>query len=143
MKHKTVGVAAEQFAGLKRKTHSFLVDNNDHKKAKHVNKNVVETISHYEYKDALLNKKCIRHSMNKIQSKNHRVWIYKINKISFSCFDDKLYIQNNEYDSLALGYQNQLEKKNYPNNYLKKLFCQAYCFDLFVSQNSFLSGILF
>ena len=48
MKHKTVGVAAEQFAGLKRKTHSFLVDNNDHKKAKHVNKNVVETISHYE-----------------------------------------------------------------------------------------------
>ena len=73
MKHKTVGVATEQFAGLKRKTHSFLVDNNDHKKAKHVNKNVVETMSHYEYKDALLNKKCIRHSMNKIQSKNHRV----------------------------------------------------------------------
>ena len=73
MKHKTVGVATEQFAGLKRKTHSFLVDNNDHKKKKRVNKSVVATISHYEYKDVLLNKNCIRHSMNKIQSKNHRV----------------------------------------------------------------------
>ena len=30
---------------------------------------------------------------------------YEINKISFSCFTDKIYIQNNEYDGLALGYQ--------------------------------------
>ena len=35
-----------------------------------MNKKVVETISHNEYKDLLLNKKCIRHSMNRIQSMN-------------------------------------------------------------------------
>ena len=42
--------------------------------------------------------------MNKIQSKDHRIGTYEINNISFSCFDDKIYIQNNGYDVLDLGY---------------------------------------
>ena len=41
--------------------YSFLVDNNEHKKSKSVNKNVAETISHNEYQDVLLNKKCVTH----------------------------------------------------------------------------------
>ena len=44
-------------------------DNSDHEKAKGINKNVVVTIIHNEYEDVLLNKKCLRHSMNRIQSK--------------------------------------------------------------------------
>ena len=63
------------------------------------------TISLNEYKDVLLNKKCLRHSVNRIQSKDHRIGTYEINKISLSCFDDKIYIQNNGCDGLALGYQ--------------------------------------
>ena len=51
-----------------------------------MNKNVVATISHNEYKDVLLNNKCIRHSMNRIQSKDHRIGTYEINKISLSYF---------------------------------------------------------
>ena len=47
-------------------------DSSEHKKVKSVNKNVVATISHSEYKDVLLNKICLRHSMNGIQSKDHR-----------------------------------------------------------------------
>ena len=43
--------------------------------------------------------------MHRIESKDHKIGIYEINKISLSCFDDKIYIQNNEYDGLALGYQ--------------------------------------
>ena len=70
-----------------------------------MNKNVVAKINHDEYKDVLLNNKCIRHSMNRIQSKDHRIGTYEINKISLSCFDGKTYIQNNGYDGLALGYQ--------------------------------------
>ena len=36
---------------MKTKTHSFMVgSNNEHKKARDVNKNVVATISHNEYK---------------------------------------------------------------------------------------------
>ena len=53
--------------------YSFSIDNNEHKKAKGVNKNVVATISHYEYQNVLLNKKFIRHLMNRVQSKDHRI----------------------------------------------------------------------
>ena len=60
------------------------------KKVKGTNKNVVATISHNEYKDVLLNKKCLRHSMNAIPVKDHKIVNYEI-KISLSCFDDKIY----------------------------------------------------
>ena len=47
--------------------YSFLVDDNsEHKNAKGVNKNVVATISHSEYKDVLLDNRCLRHSINRI-----------------------------------------------------------------------------
>ena len=42
--------------------------------------------------------------MNRIQSKDHKTGNYEINKISLSCFDDKIHIQNNGCDRLALGY---------------------------------------
>ena len=42
--------------------------------------------------------------MNRIQSKDHKTGNYEINKISLSCFDDKIHIQNNGCDGLALGY---------------------------------------
>ena len=44
MKDETGGVAIEEFVGLKPKMYSFLVDNNEHKKAKGLNKIVVATI---------------------------------------------------------------------------------------------------
>ena len=74
------------------------------KKAEGVNKNVA-TISHNEHKDVLWNIKCIRHSMNRIQSKDHRIGTYQIKKISSPCFDDKIYIHNNGYNGLAHAYQ--------------------------------------
>ena len=93
MKDETGGVATEEFGGLKPKMYLFLVgDNSEHKKTKDVNKNVVATISHNEYKDHLLNNKRIRRSKNRNRSKDHRIGTYEINKISLSCFDDKIYI---------------------------------------------------
>ena len=47
-------------------------------------------MSHNEYKDVLLNNKCLRCSMNRIQSKDLRIGTYEINKITSSCFDDKI-----------------------------------------------------
>ena len=85
--------------------HSFLADNNKHKKAKGVNEDVVATISHNEYKDVFLNNKFIRNSMSRTQSKDHKIGTYEINKILLPCFDDKTYNQNNRYNRLALGYQ--------------------------------------
>ena len=42
--------------------------------------------------------------MNRIQSKDHRTGTYKVNKISLYCFYDKIFVQKNGYDGLALGY---------------------------------------
>ena len=85
--------------------YSILVDDSsEHKKAKGVNKNVFATINHDEFKDILLNNKFLRHSMNRIQSKNHKIVTYKTNKIYLLSIDDKIYILNNEYGRLALGY---------------------------------------
>ena len=49
-------------------------------------------------------KEYIGQSMNRTQSKDHRVEIYEINKISLLCFDDKIYIQKNGYKGLVLVY---------------------------------------
>ena len=85
--------------------YSYLIDDNsEHKKAKGVNRNTVATTNHNEYKDVLLNQKCLRNSMNRIQSKDHKIGTYEINKICFPCFEDKIYIQNNGCDGLVLGY---------------------------------------
>ena len=62
------------------------------KKVKVVNKHVVGTISHNEYKDILLNKKCLRYLMNSIQSNGHRIRTYEIKKVYLSCVDDNIYI---------------------------------------------------
>ena len=43
--------------------------------------------------------------MNRIQSKDHRIGTYDINEVSLSFFDDKIYIENNGDDGLALDYQ--------------------------------------
>ena len=60
----------------------YLVDDNsEHKKAKSISKNAVITISHNECKDVLLNKKCLRHSTNRIQSKDHSIRTYEINLV--------------------------------------------------------------
>ena len=104
MKDEMGGDAIEEFVGLKPKMYSILVgDSSESKKAKGVNKSVVAKISYNECEDVFLNKKCVRHSMNRIQSKNHSTGTYEISKIYLFCFDDKIYVLNNEIDALVLG----------------------------------------
>ena len=95
MKDETCGVAIEELVQLKPKLHSLLIDNSDnseHKKAKHVNRNVAEKITHNKCKDVSFNNKCMRYSMNRNQNKDHKIGIYKINKVSLSYFNGKIYI---------------------------------------------------
>ena len=37
----------------------------------------------------LFNRSYMRHKMNRIQSKNHTIGLYRINKISLSSYDEK------------------------------------------------------
>ena len=50
-------------------------------------------------------KNVLRHSLDRIQSKDHRLGTYEIKRISLLCFDGKIYIQSNGCDGLALGYE--------------------------------------
>ena len=43
-------------------------------------------------------------SMNKTQNKDHEIGTYEINKISLSWVDDKIYILNDRYKKLVLGF---------------------------------------
>ena len=84
MEDETADVAIKEFVGLKPKMHSFLIDDSsEHKKAKDVNKNVVAAIRHIKCKDILLNKKCLRHLMKRIQSKDHRIEPFKSTKFLY------------------------------------------------------------
>ena len=40
--------------------------------------------------------------MKRIQSKKHKIGTYEINKISLSCFDDKIFVL--DYDIHTLAY---------------------------------------
>ena len=72
MKDETGSVAIEEFVRLEPKMYSFLVDNSEYKKSEGVKRKVFAIISQNDYKDVLLNNKCIRYSINKIQSKDRR-----------------------------------------------------------------------
>ena len=79
MKDETADVMIEEFVRLKPKGYLYLVDDtSEHKNGKGVNKNVVATINYNEFKDVSLNKRCFKHSMNRIQSKDHRAATCKI-----------------------------------------------------------------
>ena len=51
--------------------------------------------------DVLFNKKVIRYSMKRIQSKLPRIGTYSVFKISLPCFDYKKYVLDDGFNSLA------------------------------------------
>ena len=66
IKDETAGIAVKEFVRLKPKRYLFIIENIEDKKPEGVNRNVVATICHNEYKGVLLNNKCIRNSTNRI-----------------------------------------------------------------------------
>ena len=98
MKDEFNGVKIIEFFGLKSKMCSLIsVDDREANKAKGINKK----LRHEEYVDVLFNKKVVRHSMKRIQSKLHETGTYDVFKISLSCFDDKRYGLDDGKSALA------------------------------------------
>ena len=88
MKDEFGGVIEVEFVGLKSKMYSMKkIDGKESNTAKWVS---IAT-EFDKFKDVLFNEKVIRHKMKRIQSKKHKLRTYRIDKISFSCFDDKRY----------------------------------------------------
>ena len=98
IKHELKGKINNGFVGLKPKIYSLIgVDDKEVTKANVVNKKII----HKDFVDVLFNKKVIRHSMERVQSKLHRIGNYDTFKISLSCFDDKRYVLDDGLNTLA------------------------------------------
>ena len=97
------GVIIDEFVGLKSKMYSIKkIDGKESNTAKGVN---IAT-EFNEFKDVLFNKKIIRHKMRRIQAKNYKIGTYEIDKISLSCFDDKIFILDDGIHMLAYFHKN-------------------------------------
>ena len=93
------GIPINKFVGLKSKMYFLLSDDG---KESNTAKGINISTEFNEFKDTLFNKKVIRHKMKRIQSKKHKIGTYEINKISLSCFDDKIFVL--DYDIHTLAY---------------------------------------
>ena len=98
MKDEFEGNVGNEFIGLKSKIYSMkTIDGKESNTAKGVN---IAT-EFNELKDFLFKKKIIRYKMKRIQSKNHKIRTYKINKMSLSCFDNKRFLLDDGIHTLA------------------------------------------
>ena len=96
----------DEFVGLKSKMYSMKnIDGKECNAAKGVN---IAT-EFNEFKDTLFNKKVVRHKMKRIKSKKHKIGTYEVNKISFSCFDNKRFVLIDGIHALAY-YHKDLKK---------------------------------
>ena len=115
MKDEYSGLIIDEFVVLKSKMYSIKeIDSKESSTAKGVN---IAT-EFNEFKDVLFNKKIIRHKMKRIQAKKHKIGTYEIDKISLSCFDDKRFVLDNGFHTLACFYKDCNKKcdKNENNN---------------------------
>ena len=107
-KDESAGIPITEFVGLRSKMYSYVKDNEQTARtAKGIKKQVIKkNITHDNYKEVLFNNKQMQHTMKTIQSKNHQLGSFELNKISLSCFDDKRFIHENGITSYAYGHYN-------------------------------------
>ena len=85
------GKIMTEFAELRPKTYSYLMDDdNSDKKAKGTKKCVMKRVLKFnDYKDCLLNNEIILKSQQRFESEAHNVYTEEVNKIALSSNDDK------------------------------------------------------
>ena len=91
MKDELGGKIITEFAALRPKTYSYLMDDgNSDRKAKGTKKCVTKRVLKFnDYKDCLLNNEIILKSQQRFKSEAHNVYTEEINKIPLSNNDDK------------------------------------------------------
>ena len=90
MEDELGGKVMTEFVGLRPKTYSYLIDdNNIDKKAKETKKCVIKLILKFnDYKNYLLNNEIIFKSQRRFKSKAHNVYTEEINKIAVMTIKD-------------------------------------------------------
>ena len=107
MNNEYGAIPIDEYTGLRSKMYSI---RNINKKRKSIHKGHNSYISGDEYYDTLFNRKILRHEMTGIKSTKHKLYTYKSNKSSTSCFDDKCYILSDGINTLPYG-QKDIPKK--------------------------------
>ena len=109
IKYEFGGVIVTEFVGLKSKMYSI---KKSYGKEHNTGKGVSIATEFDNFKDVLFNKKIIRHKMERIQSKKHKLGTYEIDKISLSCFDDKRYVLDDGIHTLSYFHKNSVKSCN-------------------------------
>ena len=104
MKDECAGRVIEEFVGLKSKMYSLLFNGKEKKTAKGIKRSEIKKLRHAIYRHCLFNKDTIVCNMNRIQSYNHQLYSMSMTKVGLSPFDDKRYVLNNGFDTLAHGH---------------------------------------
>ena len=102
MKDEYGGTPIYEFIGLRLKIYSIRDVN---KKGKSIHKVHNSYISNGEYCETLFNKRILRDKMTGIKSRKYKLFTYKNNKTSTSCFDDKRYILFDGINTLPYGHK--------------------------------------
>ena len=104
MKDEFGRVIVDERIGLKSKIYSIKnIDGKEFNKWKRVN--IATKFNEFKY--VLFGKKIIRHRMQRIQSKKHKLGTYEIDKI-LSCFDNKRYLLDDAIYTLAYFHKDSV-----------------------------------
>ena len=95
MKNESVNIITK-FIGLRSKLYSFIAEKEykSHNKCKGVKKYVADTFDIEDYEKTLITKEPKIISQNCIRSHKHELFTETQNKIGLSCYDDKVYIDD-------------------------------------------------
>ena len=79
-------------------------DGGQERRSKGVKKSVVKKyILHEQYKEALFDQKMLRHGMDVLRSRKHRIYGQHVTKISLSPLDTKCWIRADRIKAVAYG----------------------------------------
>ena len=105
LKDEVNGKPIQEVVCLRSKMYSILLDDDTNtREAKGTKKCVVKkVITHQNYKDALFEKKSLKHEMKRFRTENHVIYTQHINKTSLSPFDSKRWIDADGVSTRAYG----------------------------------------
>ncbi len=107
MKDECGGIMPVEFVGLRAKMYSlWLRWNLEKSTAKGVKRSHAQKyIKHEQYRHCLMSETQTVETFHTIQSKNHVLKTEKITKAALSCYDDKRYLLQGTFDTLAFGHR--------------------------------------
>ena len=104
-KDETKGIPISEFVGLRSKMYSMIYGNDEKKTAKGIKKYVMKKyLKHEGYKEALFREKSSLVHMTNIRSFSHQLYTIQSTKTGLSPFDDKRYVLDDKFTTLAYGH---------------------------------------